>query len=132
MTRAALILLSVAAIAACGDSAIAPPVSPLALQVALASPQSDDGAIVITLHGPDVSDVRAVSGAYLAFTRAAGVAETRVIVVGDVIAGPVLTFTAGAGHRLGEYSATIEQVATRADALRGDVSGYGVTIASKP
>jgi hypothetical protein len=132
MTRAALILLSVAAIAACSDNAIAPPVSPLALQVALASPQSDDGAIVITLHGPDVSDVRAVSGAYLAFTRAAAVAETRVIVVGDVIAGPVLTFTAGAGHRLAEYSATIEQVATRADALRGDVSGYGVTIASKP
>ena len=132
MNRAALLLLSLAAIAACTDRAIAPPASPLSLQLALASPQSDDGAIVITLHGPAVSDVRAVSGAYLAFTRAAGAEETRVIVVGDLLAGPVFTFTAGAGHRLGDYSASIEQVATRADALRGDLSGYGVTIVPKP
>ena len=132
MIRAALIVLSVAAIAACTDRAIAPPGSPLSLQLALVSPQSDDGAVVITLHGPAVSDVQAVSGAYLAFTRAAGAEETRVIVVGDLLAGPVVTFTAGAGHRLGDYSATIEQVATRADTLRGDLLGFGVTIVAKP
>ena len=47
MNRVAIILLSVAAIAACTDGAIAPPVSPTALQVAFVSPQSDDGAIVM-------------------------------------------------------------------------------------
>jgi tRNA threonylcarbamoyladenosine modification (KEOPS) complex Pcc1 subunit len=132
MNRVAIIGLSVAAVTACTDRAIAPPVSPTALQVALDSPQSDDGAVVITLHGPDVSDLQSASATYLTYIRASRAGETRVIVAGDLIAGPLLTFTVGAGHRLGEYSATIEQVATRADALREDLSGYGVTILSKP
>lgn len=127
-----MLLLAVAAVAACNDAGTAPLASPTSLQVTLSTARSDDGAVIITLRGPDVSELQPATPAYLAYTRSAGTQDARIIVVGNLTAGPLLTLTVGPGHKLSDYSATIEQVATRADALRDDISGYVLTVTPRP
>ncbi|HEV8511139.1 MAG TPA: hypothetical protein VGQ48_11880 [Gemmatimonadales bacterium] len=130
--RVTMVLLALAAVTACNDAGTGPLASPTSLQVMLSTPQSDDGAVVITLRGPDVSDLQPATPAYLAYTRSAGTQEARIIVLGNLTAGPLVTLTIGPGHKLSDYLATIEQVATRADALRGDISGYRLTVTPRP
>jgi hypothetical protein len=125
----ALMLLGIAALAGCRDGETPPtmPAPPSALIVGLDTPQTDDGAVVFTLHGPDLSDLQPASGAYLTYTRAIG-QDVRVVMVGDLAAGSLLTAKIGAGHQLAEYSAVVEQVAMRSDTLRPDLSRYRLTI----
>lgn len=126
--RVALTLVALGAAAACADGTIAPSPSPTVLRLDLQTAHADDGAIVIAVHGPDVSSMAPASPGYLSYTRSSAPQETRVIVVGDLKAGPLLTLRIAPGHQLSDYSATIQQVATRTDVLRGDLSGYRVTV----
>ena len=52
----------------------------------------------------------------------------RVIVIGDLKGGPLVTLSIGPGHPLSDYSVTIDQVAARTDTLRTDLSGYQVNV----
>lgn len=130
---AAALLLGVAS--ACGEGTTPPPVpvSPTALRLDLETPHSDDGALVLTLRGPDVSNLQAASPAYLTYTRAdsgegGGAREVRLIIVGDLKGGAVATASVAPGHHLSDYSVTIDQVAARSDTLRTDLSGYRVSV----
>ena len=116
---------------ACGEGATTPPVpsSPTALRIDLETPHTDDGAVVVTLRGPDVSNLQAASPAYLAYSRVdSGTSEVRLIVVGDLKGGALATVSIAPGHQLSDYSATIQQVAARSDSLRADLSGYHMSI----
>jgi hypothetical protein len=68
--------------------------------------------------------VRSASSDYLVYWRLVGPEEARVLVLGDITTGPLFTVDLNAANRLGEYGASIDQVATRTDALRSGVSGY--------
>ena len=126
-----LVVLAAAAASACGESTVLPPPSsPTALRVDLHTPNTDDGAIVITLRGPDLSNLQPGSAGYLAYFRAASTEETRVIVVGDLNTGALVTLSIAAGHQLSDYSATVEQVASRTDVLRADLSAYRVELSA--
>lgn len=123
------LLLGVAS--ACGEGATPPPVpsSPTALRLDLETPNSDDGAVVLTLRGPDVSNLEAASPAYLAYSRSdSGAREIRLIIVGDLKGGALVTASVAPGHQLSDYSVTIDQVAARSDTLRADLSGYRVSV----
>jgi hypothetical protein len=96
--------------------------------VSLRTPNADDGAVVITLRGPDLTGVQAASGSYLVYSRPTGAGELRVIVMGDLTVGPVLRLTFAGPQSLTTYSAFIEQVATRSDALRDGLAGYEVKV----
>lgn len=116
---------------ACGEGATPPPVpvSPTALRLDLVTPHSDDGAVVVTLRGPDVSNLQAASPAYLAYSRSDSSArEIRLIIIGDLKGGALGTIAVGPGHQLADYSVTIDQVAARNDTVRADLSGYRVNI----
>jgi hypothetical protein len=126
--RLALGLLGAGAVAACADATSSPVSAPTALRLDLQTPQSDDGALIIALRGPEISSIEAASPAYLVYSRSGTAQETRVIILGDLKAGPVLTLHIAPGHELAEYSATIVQVATRGDALRDQLSGYRLTV----
>lgn len=128
----ALALFSVAAGVSCSDSPIAPP-SPLLTSavVSLTTPSSDDGALVITVRGPDVTDIQAVSSAHVVYPRYAA-QEARVVIVGDVGAGPLLTIRLSRAHALSEYSTSIEQVAMRNDSLRASTTGYQLSLSAVP
>ncbi|SRR6266513_1037487 len=112
-----------------------PPPPPLPLNsvvVSLTSPNNDDGAVVVTLQGPSVSTLQRSSSGYLLYSRTPGAQETRVIVVGSLATGPLFTFAPAAGANLSAYSATVQQVADRADALRASTTGYTLTITAAP
>jgi hypothetical protein len=136
--RFALVALTVAAAGiGCGDSSSTAPTPKtpdlaLAAVVSLATPNGDDGAVVVTLKGPDLSSIQAPSSAYVVYSRLSTSQEARVFVIGNVAAGPLLTVKFAAGQQLAAYSATVEQVATRADALRGSTTGYQLTVSAAP
>jgi hypothetical protein len=68
----------------------------------------------------------------LFYSRAVSDSEARVILVGDVAAGALFTFKVADGKQLSAYSATVGQVATRADALRPNATGYNLAIGAAP
>jgi hypothetical protein len=135
LKRALLLLALPLGASACGESTAppppTPPASPTALRVDLQTPNPDDGAIVITLRGPGMSDIGAASSGYLTYTRATAGEETRVIVVGDLKAGALVTLAIAPGHQLSDYTALIQQVAARSDLLRADLSGYEVSVSAR-
>ena len=130
-TRLVAIGILIGVASACGEGATPPPVpiSPSVLRLDLESPHSDDGAVVLTLRGPDVSNLQAASPAYLAYSRSeSGAREVRLIIVGDLKGGALATVSVGPGHQLSDYSVTIDQVAARSDTLRADLSRYRVSV----
>jgi hypothetical protein len=129
LTRALLALaLAGAAAGACRDGTMAPAASPTILRVDLRTPNPDDGAVIITLRGPGMSNVASASSGYLAYTRVTGPEETRVIVVGDLKAGALVTLEVAPGHARSDYTATVQQVAARSDRLRDDLTGYDLSV----
>ena len=116
---------------ACGEGTAPPPmpIAPTALRLDLESPHNDDGAVVLTLRGPDVSNLQAASPAYLVYARSdSGARAVRLIVIGDLKGGALATVSVAPGHQLSDYSVTIDQVAARSDTLRADLSGYRVSV----
>lgn len=140
--RLALMTLTLAAAVACGDKATSPnppgppppppPPPPGSAVVTLATPNSDDGAVVVKLTGPGLSTFATASSGYIFYSRLAGEQEARVILIGNVTAGPLFTFKPATGASLADYSAIIDQVANRTDALRTTTSTYTLTISAAP
>jgi hypothetical protein len=120
--------------AACGDNGNPAEQQPAntvsAAVITLTTPNSDDGAIVLTLQGPDLAAIEPASSAYLSYSRATSNQEKRVIVIGNLGAGPLFTVKLGSAHNLSDYSATVEQVANRSDILRNSTTDYKLTIAA--
>jgi hypothetical protein len=140
-------LLLVAAGIGCGDKTTAPPPVPPAppppppppppplpgsAVVSLTTPNGDDGAIIVTLQGPDLSALQSSNAAYIFFTRLPSSSEARVTLVGNVAAGSLFTFKLGAGQALSAYTARVQQVATRGDSLRTSTNGYQLTVSAAP
>ncbi len=118
--------LLLGAAAACGDSdpvepPPAPPIPGL-MVVSLSTPAQDDGAALFTITGPGLSIVQTANANYHLAWRLVSGSEVRILVVGDITSGPVVTMQVGDVRRLGEYAGTIIEVADRTGALRGSVS----------
>jgi len=113
---------------ACGDTTVMPDPTPTALRVDLQTPHVDDGAIVIMLAGPDVSNLQSVAPGQLLYVRESAPGERQVIVIGDLKAGALFTFSIAPEHHRSEYTAVIRQVALRTDLLRDDLSGYRLAV----
>ena len=109
-----------------------PPAPPGSGIVSLVTPNADDGALVLTLHGPGISDLATASSGYLFYSRLASDSVARIIVVGDVSAGPIFTFKPSASSQVSAYRVTIDQVASRADAVRASMTNYSLTITAAP
>lgn len=130
---------AVAAAIGCADHATQPnppapppPPPPGSAVVALATPNSDDGAVVLTLTGPGLTTMQSSLSTNLLYSRVASDSEVRVILVGNLTAGPLFTFKVADGKQLSAYSATVGQVATRGDVLQANTSGYKLSIAAAP
>ena len=129
-TRAA-VALAVAALvlgaAACSDSN--GPAVPVTAVAALTTPRTDDGAVLVTITGPGLADVQPANSFYRLYWRLASDSELRVVVVGDVAQGPLFTVSLSSG-RVSQYTATVTDAASRADAAREALSGYAVTLSA--
>ena len=103
-----------------------PPPPPLVTEatVSLSTPHDDDGAIVLSVRGPDLTTFKAASPSYVLYSRVASAQEARLIVIGDIGAGPLLTIQLATAHELSAYAVSVETVAMRSDSLRADLTGY--------
>lgn len=130
---AAAVVAGTALIPACGDMVEAPvPPVPGTLQVTLASPAAEDGAIMLTLTGADITDIRVIDPTLQIFTREASSTATTVVIVGDLVPGPLFEFSVADVGKLDEYGAVITQVATRENRLRAlPLQGYELSIAAQ-
>ena len=133
MTRKILAVVILGAIVGgCGEhspTTIPPPGTASSLVVSLTTPHTDDGGIVVTVKGPGLGTFAAGSSSYTLYSRVISAGEARVIIIGDVAAGPLFNVTLQTPQELSRYSASIDQVVQRSDSLRTDLTGYaaGVT-----
>ena len=119
-------LAALAALPACG-SEIGPATSGTAT-VSFVTPNSDDGAVLVSLIGPGVRDAQPASFAYKAYWRVVSANELRLLVVGNLADGVVATVTVDDINKLGQYHATVLEVASRADVVRASTAGYSFTL----
>ena len=97
------------------------------LTVTLVTPNADDGAILFTVNGPDMTQI-AAGDAALYFRHAQDGATVTGVVAGDVAGGALLTFRVPDIDAAGSYSAVIQQVADRDNELRGSLAGYSLSV----
>ena len=123
-----------------GDGGMAPtqppPVQPTApvavpgtLTVHLATPNTDDGAILLEITGlaPAAEITSPVQGA-LVHTRANGT-SARVAVFGSLGAGALVRFSVPDVNAVQQYGAHVIEASDQGSALRASVTGYKLTIA---
>ena len=120
---------------ACGDdpqdpTAVEP--TPGDLAVTLNSPQDAEGAVLITLTGPDLPAPDAVHAAapenVVLFVRADGPA-LRIALFGALSDGALLVFPVPDTGARGLYRATLLEVAAPDHTLRASLSGYELEVA---
>lgn len=120
MNRRARALLVVALFAAaCGDAG--PASAPGTVDVALVSPNGDEGAAVITFSGTGIGEISATTGTV--YSRED---DGRVTVVVVNEPGGELSFRMALADTTDKPVATVEQVAATNDALRTTLAGYTV------
>jgi hypothetical protein len=135
MTRIRRISLVVAATAigaiglSCGDGGggTEPPTPGIAT-VSLVTPNTDDGAVIVTLQGQGLGAVTSASASFAVFTRQVSSSEIRVLVAGNLSAAPLFSVAIGAINKLGSYTATVDEVANRSDQIRSSTSGYSLRL----
>jgi hypothetical protein len=128
-TGIGLSLALLAASASCGDSTAPAPVAG-DLTVSLVTPHADDGVVLLALFGPEFTDIQPASSAYRVYSLTASPTEVRVLVVGDLTAGPILTLRVNDPGRIGEYSGVVKQAASRSDEVRTVSTDYDLTFAA--
>jgi len=121
--RAALVVLAGMALAACDIVGPGEPlVNPGPVDVVLASPRQDDGAIMFSLSGGVVDSVSSLG--YGVYQGQIGPQAYRVIVSGDIVSGPVARLWLPDRNKLAPYTLSIEQVATRVTYQQQPSDGY--------
>ena len=129
--RWTLVGLSVALMGAglaCGGGSTGPKAG--TATVSLVTPNSDDGAVQLTLTGPGLANPQSANSTYHVYWRVVSASEVRAIVVGDLAAGAVLTVDVDDVGKIGQYGGTVVDAASRTDVSRASLGGYGVTFAA--
>ena len=96
------------------------------LQVRLASPNGDDGALLLTVAGGRVDSVEA-SG-YATFSHRSDPTTIRIIVAGSVASGTIARLWVPDERQIGRYSVTLDQAAARGSYAQRDPASYLVTL----
>jgi hypothetical protein len=120
-------VLAVLAGFACSNEAAGPVAGTLTVTLATANA---DGAMLFEITGPEISAAAPAGTAiqYLA-TRAIGAATLRVVVVGSLGSGAILTFNVPNVNAASSYAATVIEVADRQNQLRSRLNEYTLSVA---
>jgi hypothetical protein len=95
--------------------------------VTLASPNSDDGAVLFTLAGGPVDSVAALG--HSVYSARLDDNTVRVIVVGALASGPLVRIRIPDHRQISAYSVVVNQVAARTSYQQRDPSAYSVSVA---
>lgn len=93
----------------------------------LATPNSDDGAVLFTVSGGPIEAVEPLD--YTVYSAQVDANTLRVIVTGVITSGPVVRIRIADDRQLPRYSASVNQVAARATYLQRDPASYALTFA---
>jgi hypothetical protein len=106
-----------------------PEPQPGVLTVRLTTPSSDDGALLLRLAGVGpIGEISLPSGsAYVVHARGQG-STVHVAVFGQIGAGDLVQFSVPDVTKASGYSATLLEVADRANALRASTQGYTLSL----
>ena len=129
--RTAAIAAGLLAVASCGgDHTPTEPAGPVpgVLNVALTTPNADDGAVLLTISGAPVVSVEAASPAYQVYSFTPDTNNVRVLVSGDIATGALLRIHVADTRRAASYRATIAQAASRTTFAQRTLSGYSFTV----
>jgi hypothetical protein len=115
-----------ASLAACGRTT--EPSQPGPAVASLTTPARDDGAVLAILTGTTFGDVVPASSSYRVYWRLASPTEIRVVVVGNLGAGPLFSVNVPDVRKVGTLQATVVDVASRGDSTRASLSGYSLAL----
>ena len=131
--RAGAIAAGLLAVASCGgDPTPTEPSGPVpgVLNVALITPNADDGALLLTISGGPVVSVEAASPGYQVYSFTPDTTNIRLLVSGDIATGALLRIHVADTRRAASYHATIAQAASRTTFAQRALSGYSFTVAT--
>ena len=86
------------------------------------------GLVIVTLKGPHFGTIKVAAPDYVLFSRNPNAQEVRLIVVGNLATGSLLTITGDSLQAPALYTATLEQVVNRSDHLQSNLSDFALTI----
>lgn len=121
--------LLVTALGCGGDNAVAPK-APGNMTVSLTTPNTDDGAVLVALFGPGFTNIRPASASYRVYSLTASPTEIRILVVGDLSTGALLSLDIDDAARIAEYHGTVIQAASRDDIVHTVSTDYDLTFAA--
>ncbi len=131
--KSGAVVLAAITIACSGDSGnggTGPPQdasTPGFVNVTLATPNSNDGALLLTLSGGTIDSLAASAGTI--FFASTGTNTFRVMVAGTIGDGPVVRFWMPDRRNVAQYVATLEQAAARSSYVQQDIGAYSLSIA---
>ena len=132
MRKASLgLAAALAVLVACGGDGPTDPSapSPGLLKIVLTTPNVDDGALLLTVSGGVVSTVDAAAPGYQLYTARPDSMTLRVLITGDIAAGPVIRIHVADTHKANAYHANIAQVASRSTFVQRLLTGYALAVA---
>ena len=98
------------------------------LDINLISPNTDDGAILLTIAGGPVESVEPVVGA--AYKAKIDENTLRVVVTGSLTSGTIARLHIADMSQAARYSAAVSQVAVRSTYAAREPAGYSITLAA--
>ena len=102
-------------------------INPGFVNITLTTPNSNDGALLLTLSGGAVDSLAATAGTI--FFASTGTNTFKVMVAGTIADGPVVRFWMPDRRNVAQYVATLEQAAVRSTYVQQDIGGYSLSIA---
>ncbi|HJU87935.1 MAG TPA: hypothetical protein VJ672_01000 [Gemmatimonadaceae bacterium] len=128
-TRRLMVLCAVILASACDDGGPgAPAPEPGPLNVVLATPRDDDGAVMFSISGGAVDSITALG--YGIFTSQTAHDAHRVVVNGDIVDGPIARIWVPDRLGIGAYTLSIEQVAARGTYEQQQAAGYVLSLSA--
>jgi hypothetical protein len=119
-----LLLAGVTTLAACAHDTSGPTAGTLAVN--LASPNNDDGAVLLTVSGGPIDSV--ASPGHQIYSARLDSSTLRLIVTGNVASGTIATIYLADMRLASNYSATVNQVAARESYAQHDAASYTLTL----
>ncbi len=95
--------------------------------VGLVTPNTDDGALLLTVSGGPVTAVEP-AGQYQLYTAHPDSVTTTILVTGNIAAGAVLRLQVPDTRRLGSYRASVAQAASRGTFDQQALASYSLSV----
>jgi hypothetical protein len=102
---------------------------PGTLVVSLSTPNMDDGAILLSIGGGGMGAPATTSSSYVLHHRATGLSSMNIVLVGNLVEGPLLRFDVPDVGQASSYTATVAEVADRSENVRVALTDYRLEIA---